>query len=108
MAFMNATVEIDKAGRLVVPKPIRDALHLVPGSRLVIHSDADGIHLQPERKPRGLFRKNGRLVFESGQPILLEHADLVAEAREARTDRLDGAWNDEQSSSIAMCSSRLL
>ena len=34
MAFMNAIAEIDKAGRVVVPKKFRDALHLVPGTRL--------------------------------------------------------------------------
>ncbi len=31
---MNAIVEIDKSGRIVVPKKLRDELHLIPGTRL--------------------------------------------------------------------------
>jgi AbrB family looped-hinge helix DNA binding protein len=38
---MNTTVEIDKAGRIVVPKKLRDALHLVPGTRLRIERSGD-------------------------------------------------------------------
>lgn len=36
MAFLTATVTIDRARNIVIPKPICDALHLGPGSRLEI------------------------------------------------------------------------
>jgi AbrB family looped-hinge helix DNA binding protein len=45
MVFMNAIVEIDKAGRIVVPKKLRDDLHLIPGTRL---------RIERERRPAGL------------------------------------------------------
>ncbi len=54
MAFMNATTEIDKAGRIVVPKKMRDALHLVPGTRVTLKQEGDAIQIAPERAGRGL------------------------------------------------------
>lgn len=54
MAYMNATTEIDKAGRIVVPKKMRDALHLVPGTRVTLKQEGDAIQIAPERAGRGL------------------------------------------------------
>ena len=45
---MKATAQIDRAGRLVVPKAFRDALHLRPGDRLRIRTEGDALVLEPE------------------------------------------------------------
>jgi AbrB family looped-hinge helix DNA binding protein len=70
MTFMNATVEIDKAGRIVVPKKMRDSLHLRPGERLSVVCNVDSITIARERKPRGLYEKGGWLVYDGGGPTV--------------------------------------
>ncbi len=44
---MNATLTIDKAGRVVLPKPVRDALQISPGDSLELESSEDHIVLRP-------------------------------------------------------------
>jgi len=59
---------IDKAGRLVIPKPLRDRLGLRPGAVEVV---ADGMALRVEPiTGEGLAERSGRLVIpSSGAPI---------------------------------------
>ena len=85
---MNAIAEIDKAGRLVVPKKMRDALHLVPGTRLTLRQDGDSIVLEPESHPRGLYVLDGWPVFDGGGQGPVDVTDWVSEDREARLDWL--------------------
>ncbi len=90
---MNATAEIDKAGRIFVPKKMRDALHLEPGTRLTLHQEGDTITLQTENKPRGLYRKDGLLVYDGG-PLPPEHVNWVDDAREEREMQMMGTWTN--------------
>ncbi len=60
---MNAIVEIDRAGRIVVPKKFRDALQLKPGTRLRAERHGDSLTLtaaEPE----------AQLVIENGTPLI--------------------------------------
>ena len=58
---MRAT--IDKAGRLVIPKPLRDRLGLCPGE---VELTADGTALRVEPiAGEGLTERSGRLVIAS-------------------------------------------
>jgi AbrB family looped-hinge helix DNA binding protein len=70
---------IDKAGRLVVPKALRDRLGLQPGE---IEVTADGAALRVEPvSSDSLVQRNGRLVIpSSGSPLT---NDLVRELRDA-------------------------
>jgi AbrB family looped-hinge helix DNA binding protein len=90
MPFMNATAEIDKAGRLVVPKKMRDALQLVPGTRLTLIQKGNAILVQTEAKPRGLYLKNGLLVYDSGRPVPPDAVNWVDENRQERAKDLMG------------------
>ena len=81
---MNATVEIDKAGRIVVPKKMRDALHLVGGTRMSIRRQDNTLVIEQETKGRGLYRKNGMLVYDPGPNFPYNPVDPVADAREDR------------------------
>jgi AbrB family looped-hinge helix DNA binding protein len=90
MPFMNATAEIDKAGRLVVPKKIREALHLVPGTRLILRTEGESIIVQQESRPGGLYRKNGILVYDSGRAVAPESVDWLKLDREDRMDKVSG------------------
>ena len=48
-AIMNARLTIDKAGRIVIPKPLREELHLEPGDDLELESAGEEITLRPVR-----------------------------------------------------------
>jgi AbrB family looped-hinge helix DNA binding protein len=89
--FMNAIAEIDKAGRVVVPKRFREALHLVPGTRLSLRQEGETLVIQPESKPRGLYMKKGTLVYDAG-PV--PASDAVEEVAKARDARLEAILND--------------
>jgi AbrB family looped-hinge helix DNA binding protein len=81
---MNAIAEIDKAGRVVVPKKLREALHLVPGTRLSLRLEGESLVIEPESKPRGLYMKKGTLVYDAGPGPATDAVEEVANAREAR------------------------
>lgn len=53
---------IDSAGRIVVPKPLRDALGLMPGSELDISRYGSGLQLIPAGRTARLVDEGGRLV----------------------------------------------
>jgi AbrB family looped-hinge helix DNA binding protein len=63
---MKAT--IDKAGRLVIPKSLRDMLGLRPGE-VEVHADGTGIRVEP-LAAESLEERSGLLVIPaSGTPI---------------------------------------
>jgi AbrB family looped-hinge helix DNA binding protein len=88
MAIMNAIAEIDKAGRLVVPKKFRDSLHLIPGTRLFLHQEGARLVMETEAKPRGLYMKKGTLVYDAGPFSQTEDVDWAQKDREARISTL--------------------
>lgn len=59
---------VDSVGRIVVPKPLRDALGLTPGSRVDISRYGAGLQLLPTGR-------TARLVDESG--VLVATGDTV-------------------------------
>jgi AbrB family looped-hinge helix DNA binding protein len=75
---MNATITIDKAGRLVLPKPMRDEMQLCPGDSLELQSSEDGILLRPARTGAGMKKEQGVWVFDSGKPLT---EDMVRRTR---------------------------
>jgi len=88
---MDTTIEIDKAGRVVVPKQIRDTLHLTPGTKLNIRIEGNQIVLKHEAKPGGLYRKRGMLVYDTGRSVPAESIDWLKNDREERMDKVSGA-----------------
>jgi len=88
MAFMNATVEIDKAGRVVVPKKMREALHLVPGTRLSVRQEGERLVVEPEGRRRGLYMDRGTLVYDAGPGPATDAVDEIAKARSARMEAI--------------------
>jgi AbrB family looped-hinge helix DNA binding protein len=64
---MQAT--IDAAGRVVVPKPLRDALGLVPDSTVDISRYGTGLKLVPSGRTARLVHENGVLVATGSTTI---------------------------------------
>jgi AbrB family looped-hinge helix DNA binding protein len=79
---------IDRFGRVVIPKHVRDGLGLEAGESLVIEERHEGILLRPAREGAPLKRKGGVLVF-TGQATA-EPGNLVRKAREERLRKLAG------------------
>ena len=85
---MAAKLKVDKVGRIVLPKPVRDKLQLAPGDELELESSEDRITLRPVRGTAPLRKKHGVWVFHSGEPLsattVEETIDKVRHEREAR------------------------
>ncbi len=82
---MNTTLTIDKAGRVVLPKPVRDQLQLSAGDSLVLDSAEDRIVLRPVRGTAGMREKDGIWVFRTGQPITTASVnETIRRVREER------------------------
>ncbi len=62
-------VIIDRAGRILIPKPLRDALGLRPGQQVEIAAREGGIEIQPVPTPLGLVERDGVLVAEPEEPL---------------------------------------
>lgn len=60
---MEAT--LDSVGRVVVPKPLRDALGLVPGASIDISLYGAGLQLIPAGRTARLREIDGALVADS-------------------------------------------
>ena len=71
---MNATTTIDKAGRIVLPKQVRDELQLGPGDSLELEASEDRIILRPARGGGRMRKEHGVWVYDSGEPLT---ADMV-------------------------------
>ncbi len=79
---------IDRFGRVVIPKRVREDLCLAVGEPLVIEERDEGILLRPVREGAALKHKGRVLVFTgngTGEP-----GDLVRKLREERLHRLVG------------------
>jgi AbrB family looped-hinge helix DNA binding protein len=88
---MNTTVDIDKSGRLVVPRKMREALHLRAGDRLSIECSGEQLILGPQRFPKGLHMVEGWPVFDSGVYFATEEVtDWIRQDREERIAHLSG------------------
>jgi AbrB family looped-hinge helix DNA binding protein len=95
---MNTTLTMDKAGRVVLPKPVRDEMQLRPGDSLELESSEDRIVLRPRRGGEGLHKKQGIWVFSTGEPISAEATDGVL--RQIRRER-ELSFLDNPSASVA-------
>lgn len=56
---------VDSVGRIVVPKPLRDALGLTPGTTVDVSLYGSGLQLVPAGRTARLREVDGRLVAES-------------------------------------------
>jgi AbrB family looped-hinge helix DNA binding protein len=76
---MNLRLTIDKAGRVVIPKPLREELHLEAGDTLEMESAGEQITLRPVRGTGPLTKEHGVWVFHTGQPLSPSATDEMAQ-----------------------------
>ena len=76
-------IQIDAAGRIVLPRPVRQHFHLEAGALLELEVAEDAIILRPEKHQESLVEERGLLVHE-GEPSgdLLSIVQAVRERRD--------------------------
>lgn len=82
---MSTTISIDKAGRLVLPKAIREKFHLQGGAQVEVQTVGDHIELFPvvDGCAEVVEDADGWLVVADGGGDI----DIVAAIREDREER---------------------
>lgn len=60
---------IDAVGRIVIPKQLRDALGLTPGSTVDLSPYGTGLQLVPTGRTARLVTEDDRLVADSTTPV---------------------------------------
>jgi len=93
---MNSTVTLDAAGRVLIPKSLREALHLTSGDVLEMASDGARITLRPVRAGARVQKEQGVWVFRRAGPTISNAAtnSVLEQSRFARAsgncDNADG------------------
>lgn len=78
------SVKIDKSGRIVVPKPIRDRLRLKPDMELEVHEHADGVFFRVPVSHPALVHVDGLLVHQGRAQANADWARVLEDVREER------------------------
>ena len=86
---MTGKVKIDRAGRIVLPKPVRDQMQLTPGTAMELEGDGERITLRPVRPQATLRKESGIWVFQ-GPASDESIPELVEAARKRRLRELKG------------------
>ena len=87
---MNTTLTLDKAGRIIIPKTLRDEMHLEAGDTLELESEGDRITLRPVRSGSALRKEHGVWVFRRGaKTISAETTTQVLESVRNERDRVN-------------------
>jgi AbrB family looped-hinge helix DNA binding protein len=88
MVAMTAKLTVDKVGRIVLPKPVREKLRLAPGDELELETLDDRITLRPLRGTAQLRKKRGVWVFHCGEPLSASTVEeTTLHIRRERDDR---------------------
>jgi AbrB family looped-hinge helix DNA binding protein len=92
---VNTIVEIDKAGRIVVPKKLRDELHLTPGTRLKVERSGDTLVLEQDLPEPELKMIDGLWVMAGGPRLAAEDVNALIDEQRERRMRYVAGLSDE-------------
>ena len=82
---MTATLTLDSAGRLIIPKPIREKMHLRAGSKLRVEMVGDKLELSNEVTEVKIEKR------KDGLPVIIgwEGFDAAQAVRDMREDQVE-------------------
>ncbi len=86
MNGMKSVISIDRAGRVVLPKALREQFNLHPGSQLEITTGQDHLELKPADTTPALTREGGLLIHQGAAQVSL--SNFIQQTRDERTDRV--------------------
>jgi AbrB family looped-hinge helix DNA binding protein len=84
------TLKIDKAGRVILPKPVRDRLGLHAGSELEMQETAEGVTLRSIEREPSMVKKDGLWVYTGKVPPGFDIVQAIRDDREERIRKLAG------------------
>lgn len=94
MAYSNGMkdilVPIDSAGRVVLPKNVREDLAIKPGDMLKVSIQGNAVTLSPKKNVAGFVRRGRALVFSSGGGELLKRETVETVLSGEREDQAAG------------------
>lgn len=77
---MAERVVIDKGGRIVIPKALREALGLKEGDLVALAAEEGDLVIRPETEERGLVRRRGRLIKPAARGARVTTMDETLDA----------------------------
>ncbi len=84
-------IQIDKAGRVVLPKPLREQFNLLPGDKLRLSIEGNSFKLEPAQPGGKLVREGSVLVLTGGETLTTEEVnELIERDREGRISAVIG------------------
>jgi AbrB family looped-hinge helix DNA binding protein len=84
---MIETVTMDKFGRVLIPKRLREQLRLEPDQPLELRSQDGELTLRPTSHGE-LVEKEGLLVWVSKNPVQGDLREILESTREERVDSI--------------------
>ena len=87
MPFMATKISIDKAGRVVLPKSLREKMRVEAGDDLLVEAEGDRITLRPIRQEALLKKELGIWVYQ-GESSSTSIPELIDAEREKRVREL--------------------
>ena len=85
---MRDRTKIDSAGRIVIPKALRQRYGLEPGRIVQIVPLPDGVSIVAEQNPRRFIRRGPLLTIDTGAgPAALEDFDVDVPRDEALQEK---------------------
>ena len=91
---MRGRVTLDRAGRIVLPKTVRDKLRLAPGDTFDLLVQGDDLTLRPIRTSSPLYKELGVWVLRTGEPLTA--AETEEALRTVRAQRHRHTSGDER------------
>jgi len=90
----ETTVPIDRAGRVVLPKNVRQELAIKPGDTLKVTIQGSSVTLTPNKPWAGFIRKGKAYVFSTEGDERLNQDTLRRVLEESRKERDDRNASD--------------
>jgi len=83
-------ITIDAAGRIVLPKPVRERFRLTAGAALELEERPEGLVLRPVEQTPAVVRRDGLWVYVGKVPTGFRWDTIVDDDREKRIQDLSG------------------
>ena len=89
---MKTRIAVDSAGRVLIPKSLRDELRIEAGDTLELTSDGELMTLQPVRGDSALRKKQGVWVFYGSKNLSAASTDeALQRVRSERNQNIIGS-----------------
>ncbi|MHB8521456.1 MAG: AbrB/MazE/SpoVT family DNA-binding domain-containing protein [Limisphaerales bacterium] len=93
------TVPIDQAGRMVLPKGVREEFAIKPGDTFRVSIHGASVTLTPNKEAGGFVREGKALVFSTGRDEILKRETvrcILEESRKERENEIAGGFRERK------------